>query len=90
MIWRLAITPGAERDFRKIPRPDQQRIKDELFALADEAHPRSHVKKLKGQQDTPLYSLRVGRYRVILAIEDDIMVIFVIEVGDRSTIYRNH
>lgn len=90
MIWRLVISPGTERDFKKLAKPDQQQIKDELYALADEPYPRSHVKKLKGQRDIPLYSLRAGRYRIIMAIEDDVMVIFVIEVGDRSTIYRKY
>ncbi len=90
MIWRLVISPGAERDFKKLSKPEQQQIKDELYALADEPYPRSQVKRLKGHRDLPLYSLRAGRYRVIVAIEDDVMVIFVIEVGDRSTVYRKY
>ena len=90
MIWRLIILPGAERDFNKIPDPDAQRIKDELYAPADEPHPQSHVKKLKGHQSTPVYSLRVGQYRVILVIEGNTMVITVIEVGNRSKIYRKY
>ncbi len=88
MIWRLIILPGAERDFNKLPDPDARQITDELYALADEPYPRSHVKKLKGHQSSPLYSLRVGQYRVILAIEDNVMVIIVIEIGNRSRIYR--
>ena len=90
MIWRLFILPGAERDFNQIPDTDAQRIKDELYALADEPYPRSHVRKLKGHQSSPLYSLRVGRYRVILAIEDNVMVITVIEIGKRSNVYRKY
>ena len=90
MIWRLIILPGAERDFNQIPDPDAQRIKEELYALADEPYPRSHVKKLKGHESSPLYSLRVGHYRVILTIEGNTMVIAVIEVGNRSNGYRKY
>ena len=90
MIWRLIILPGAERDFNQIPDPDAQRIKEELYALADEPYPQSHVKKLKGHESSPLYSLRVGHYRVILAIEGNTMVIAVIEVGNRSNVYRKY
>lgn len=90
MIWRLFILPGAERDFSKIPDADARRIKDELYALADEPYPLSHVKKLKGHQSSPVYSFRVGQYRIILAIEGDRMVITVIELGNRSTIYRKY
>ncbi len=88
MTWRLVIAPGAEHDFANLDRADKQWIKDELYALADE--PRKHLKKLKGNRDLPLYSLRVGRYRVILIIEDDVLVIFVIEIGNRSSVYRNY
>ncbi|MBA7475182.1 hypothetical protein ES707_10548 [subsurface metagenome] len=90
MTWRLVITPGAERDFANLNRSDRQRIKDELYALAQEPQPRKHLKKLKGNRDLPLYSLRVGRYRVILIIEDDVLVIFVIEIGNRSSVYRKY
>ena len=90
MIWRLLITAGAERDLNKIPDPDARRIKEELYALADEPYPRFHVKKLKGHQNSPLHSLRVGQYRLILAIEDNVMVITVIEIGNRNNVYRRY
>ncbi|CCJ37507.1 plasmid stabilization system protein [Methanoculleus bourgensis MS2] len=90
MIWRLIITPTAERDIDRIPDPDAKRIKEELYALADEPYPRFYVKKLKGHPKSPLYSLRVGQYRVILAIENNVMVITVIEVGNRSNVYRKY
>lgn len=90
MIWQIAITPAAERDFKQLPKNAARRIKDELYALADELHPTTYVKKLKGHHDIPLYSLRVGQYRVILSIENDVMVIFVIEIGNRRNIYRKY
>lgn len=90
MIWRLILMPVAERVLNKIPDPDARRIKEELYALADEPYPRFHVKKLKGHENSPLYSLRVGQYRIILVIEDNVMVITVIEIGNRSNIYRKY
>jgi mRNA interferase RelE/StbE len=90
MIWRVALTPKAERDLKRLLQVERQRIKDELTALAEEVNPRLYVKKLKGHQSSPLYSYRIGQYRIILAIEDDVMVIFVIEVGNRSRVYRRY
>ncbi len=90
MIWRVLFTPKAERDLKSLQKPEEQRIKDELTALAEEAYPRLHVKKMKGNQSIPVYSYRIGRFRIILTIEDDVMVIFVIEIGDRSTVYRKY
>jgi len=90
MIWRLLITAGAERDLNNIPELDRKRIKDELLALADEPHPRSYVKKLKGHSRSPLYSFRVGRYRAILTIEGNTIVITLVETGARSKVYRRY
>lgn len=88
MIWRLLITAGAEGDLNKIPETDSKRIKEELYALADEPHPKSYVKKIKGHSRSPLYSFRVGRYRAILIIEGNTMIVTLVEVGNQSKVYR--
>jgi mRNA interferase RelE/StbE len=90
MIWRIEFTHRAERDLKHLPKSDGQRIKDELTSLAEEPFPRLYVKKLKGNQSSPLYSYRVGPYRIILAIENGVMTITVIEVGNRSKVYRKY
>ncbi|WOX55371.1 MULTISPECIES: type II toxin-antitoxin system RelE family toxin [unclassified Methanoculleus] len=90
MTWRLLLMPGAERKLNQIPDPDAQRIKDELYALADEPFPRLYAKKLKGHQNSPLYSFRVGQYRIILVFENNVMIITVIDIGNRSKVYRKY
>ncbi len=90
MTWRVLLMPGAERKLDKIPDPDAARIKDELHALADEPYPRLYAKKLKGHPNSPLYSFRVGQYRIILVFEDDVITILVIDIGNRSKIYRKY
>nr|WP_317136786.1 type II toxin-antitoxin system RelE/ParE family toxin [Methanoplanus sp. FWC-SCC4] len=65
-------------------------IYQKLKALSSEKNPKIHVKKLKGNKNPPFYSLRVGIYRVILNIEDNIMIIHVIEAGHRNKIYRDY
>jgi len=47
--------------------------------------PYKHVKKLV---NSPYFRLRAGKYRVILNIKQDILLIFVIEVAHREQIYR--
>ncbi|HOI13329.1 MAG TPA: type II toxin-antitoxin system RelE/ParE family toxin [Methanoculleus sp.] len=90
MTWRVVFTPKAERDFKRLPKADKQRIKDEMTDLAEEPYAQFYVKNLKGHRNAPIYSYRVGEYRIILTIENDVMVIFVIEVGDRSKVYRKY
>ena len=82
MICRVVFTPKAECDLKRLPIYEGKRINDELTALAEALYPCIHIKKLKGQESIPIYSHRIGRFRIILTIEDDVMVIFVI--GDPS------
>ena len=90
MIWRLLITARAERDLDNIPEFDRKRIMDERYALANEPNPRSYVKKMKGHSRRPLYSFHVGWYRAILTIEGNTMIITLVEVGNRSKVYRKY
>ena len=90
MSYTVRFTSGAERDFKKLPRDDAIRIRDELVALSELESPRTRIKKLKGYQDIPLYSFRISHYRLILSIEDQNLVIFVLEIGNRSTVYRKY
>ncbi|MFW5987713.1 MAG: type II toxin-antitoxin system RelE family toxin [Methanohalophilus sp.] len=48
------------------------------------------VKKFKGSPKSPLYSLRIGEYRVILSIDGDQLIVFVIEIGHRRNIYNKY
>jgi mRNA interferase RelE/StbE len=89
MIWSIVWSPHALRSAKKIPRPILERIRDDLLALAKEPDPKKWLKKIKGQEFGTVYSHRVGEYRVILDIGQDILVILVIEVGHRKHIYRD-
>jgi len=88
MIYSVRITERAKKDLAKLPKSIAKDIYEELKALAGEKNPKKYVKKLQGNRDPPFYSLRVGNYRVILNIVDNIMIIHVIEVGHRKNIYR--
>ena len=88
MTYRVVITAAARHDLKSIPRPIAVRIGEELASLAGETDPKKYLKKLKSPNSPPLYSLRAGDYRAILSIIDDLLVIHVIAVGDRSKVYR--
>ena len=90
MGYTVRLTPRAERTLRGLPRDIARRIKETLLLLAHDPSHHPHLKKLKGSSHSPLYSLRMGEYRIILTIEHEIMIIFVIEIGHRSTIYRSY
>ncbi|MDD4255180.1 MAG: type II toxin-antitoxin system RelE/ParE family toxin [Methanofollis sp.] len=90
MSYRVFFSATARRDIKRIPKDYALAIGEELMSLAGETDPKRHVKKIQGGQNPPFYSLRVGEYRAILTIVDDVMVIHVIEVGHRRTVYRKY
>ncbi|NLX48590.1 MAG: type II toxin-antitoxin system RelE/ParE family toxin [Methanospirillum sp.] len=89
MTYRLVIVSAAERDLARLDPPVARRIRAELLVLAAATDPWRHLKRLKGARSPPFFSLRVGDYRVILQVLDDLLVIVVVEVGHRSTVYRD-
>ena len=88
MTYDVVFTRAAERASARLDRQVANRIEAELDSLARETRPEQYVKRLKGNDKPPFYSLRVGNYRVILQIHDDRLVILVIEIGPRDSIYR--
>ena len=84
-FYKVIFTKSVKKDFKKIPKLEVSKILNEIEELAK--NPRSSkTKKLKGEK---LYRLRVGNYRVIYDIQDNLMLIFVVKLGHRSDIYRN-
>lgn len=67
----------------------EKTIIDRITRKVDEAakNPFLFVQKLHG---FGLHRLRVGDYRVIMKIENSRMVVFVVEVGHRSVVYRKY
>ncbi|WP_052725800.1 type II toxin-antitoxin system RelE family toxin [Methanosarcina barkeri] len=85
-MYTVQYTSRAIKDINKLPPEVRKRIFDAIHGIKEE--PYSHVKKLKTSPDSPIYSLRVGEYRVLLNITRSQLIIFVIGAGNRSTIYR--
>jgi mRNA interferase RelE/StbE len=86
-MYFVEYTAHAIKDMNKLP----AEVKTEIFSAVSKIKedPYEQVKKLKTSAKTPLYSLRVGEYRVIMVIKDPVIIIQVVEVGNRSKIYRN-
>ena len=88
MTFSVIYTTRARKDLRQLPLEIARKCILTISKIRDD--PFSFVKKLKGSKQAPLYSLRIGEYRAIMSIQDDRLLIFVLEVGHRSTIYRKY
>ena len=83
MDYRISLTGRARKTLQSLPMEESERINRALMLLRHD--PFSRVKHLKG---SPLYSLRVGDYRIILTIRRDQFLILVIRIGHRENVYR--
>jgi mRNA interferase RelE/StbE len=67
-----------------LPATLRLRIAAAILTLADNPRPRG-CKKLTGQD---LYRVRVGDYRVVYEIHDDVLVVLVVRVAHRREAYK--
>lgn len=86
MPYSVRVSPAADRDIRKLDRPIQRRILNRLDGLMMDPRPNG-VEKLAGS-DVPRYRVRVGDYRIVYRIDDQVLTVLVLNVGDRKEIYR--
>ena len=86
--FTVEYTDRAKRDLHRLERTDAQRIIRGIGMIKE--NPRSRVEKLKTSTATaPVYSLHVGRFRVLLEIVDARLLVLVLEVRPRKTSYRD-
>jgi len=86
LAWQIKFIPKIEKQLRKIPAQDVQKI----FAfLKNEVtkNPKARGKLLKGQL-REFWRYRVGNYRILAKIKDDQLTVVVVKIGHRKAIYR--
>ncbi len=82
--YKLLFKKSVAKDLRALPKRDVRKILDRINALAD--NPRAWgSQKLSGRE---FYRARQGAYRILYEIIDDQLVVHVIKVGHRSSIYQ--
>jgi mRNA interferase RelE/StbE len=61
-MYSVIYTASVLKDLKKLPSEVTKRL---FLAIGDiKEDPYSHVKKLKTASNSPIYSLRVGEYRI--------------------------
>lgn len=84
--YSVLIAKSAEKELSKLPVQAILQLREVILALADDPRPPG-CKKLKGTKN--LYRVRKGDYRIIYDIEDQILTVEVLHVGDRKDVYDN-
>ena len=82
--YNVVVTDKVRKIILKLPPLVAAKIENSLFELEENPRP-TGCKKLKGRSG---YRIRVGDYRIIYEIEDNILRVIVIDLGHRKDIYR--
>ncbi|EDN70217.1 Plasmid stabilization system [Beggiatoa sp. PS] len=85
MTYSLEYTPAASRQLHKLDKSAQARLKPKIKALSENPRMPGAI-KLQGFENT--YRLRVGDFRILYEIHDDILLVLIVEIGQRGKIYR--
>lgn len=84
MAYRIELRPAAVRALRKVHPQDRRRIQGAIALLAQDPRPPG-ARALSGR---PALRVRVGDYRIIYTVEDDVLLVVVVTLGHRRDVYR--
>lgn len=87
MQWQIKFEDGALSSLKKLDKSVRTQIEKYLDKLSCLENPRQRGKGLTGSRSGQ-WRYRVGDYRLICEIHDNILVVLVLEIGHRSNIYK--
>ncbi len=88
MAWTIEYAETAKKQLRKLDKLAARRIVDFMDErIARSYDPRAMGKALKGSLGD-LWRYRVGDYRVLCDIQDGVLTVLVLQIGNRREVYR--
>jgi len=87
LAWSIEYDPGALKDLKKLDRTIQREILDYMDTrVATAEDPRNFGKPLRASK-FGLWRYRVRDYRIICELQEKRLVVLVVAVAHRTTIY---
>jgi mRNA interferase RelE/StbE len=84
VVYKVFFKKSVWKDFDGIPKGDLRRILNRIKGFAEDPRPLGCEKLTGGER----YRLRQGRYRIVYAIQDDELTVWIVEVSHRKDVYR--
>ncbi|PPH21690.1 type II toxin-antitoxin system RelE family toxin [Rathayibacter toxicus] len=81
--YRIELRPAALKALRKVDPQDRRRIQGAIALLGEDPRPPG-AKALQGRDGL---RVRVGNYRIIYTVQDDVLLIVVVTLGHRKDVY---
>lgn len=86
MAYRVVLRRSAARELGALPQPVRSRVTRIISGLA--TNPRPPGAKLLNSADRG-WRVRVGDYRILYRIDEEIILVVVVRIRHRSKAYRN-
>ena len=84
MRYTVEIKRSAQKQLAKISNPFSDAITEKILSLEIDPRPVGCI-KLKGREG---WRVRVGDYRIIYEIKDNILLVLVIDIDHRKQVYK--
>ena len=89
MVWQIEVSDAAKKQLSKMGRVEAKRITSFLrLRIAGLNDPRLLGDALQGARFAGMWRYRVGDYRILVDIRDDVVTVIVIGIGHRGDVYR--
>lgn len=89
MKWTIEYAASAQKPMRRLDPQVRRRIRDFLSTrVASLDDPRQLGGPLQGAHFAGLWRYRVGDYRILVDIQDQIVTVLVVGIGHRGEVYR--
>jgi len=83
--YRVDLAPAAARQLRKLDPPARRQVQAAIDLLATNPRPPAAKKLVGGAGER---RVRTGDYRIIYEVHDKVLLVLVLAVGHRRSIYR--
>ena len=84
-MYRIVFKKRAKHFIDRLPQNERQRVVAAIELLPDG----EDIKRLKGRHKN-LLRLRVGSYRIIYKVDNGLLIVYVIDAGNRGEIYNRY
>lgn len=86
-MYKIEYDKQVLKSIEKIPKKDKIAILDKIEALSFKPRPDGAV-TMKGKYNG-YHRIRIGNYRVVYNIHDKLLIILVLKIGQRGSIYMD-
>jgi mRNA interferase RelE/StbE len=84
-LYAVSFRRSAEKDLRRLDAATQQRVLRVTTSLARVPRP-AGCRKLHGSDNA--FRIRVGDYRIVYTVDDEVLVVAIERVRHRREVYR--